>query len=84
MKGRRGAFGRAAPERLQDGRSSPSNKAAVQGVVPAKQQVGFEVPGQAFRGTDGHNEASRMPVAGCPPIGSQAELLVSPVLGHAT
>ena len=79
MKGRKGPAGRPGVNSFRDGRISPSSRVSDVGVVPAKQQLGFEVPGTSSlpRDTD-KSDATRLLFASCASVGSQAEILVRP------
>ena len=77
MKGRKGPSGRPGVSSFRDGRLSPSGRVTDTGVVPAKQQLGFEVPGTSSlpREVD-KSDATRLLFASCASVGSQAEILV--------
>ena len=77
MRGRKSSSGRPGLNKGFEGRAAPTARAIDQGVVPAKQQLGFEVPGpsSATRETDNADPA-RLLFATSASIGSHAELLV--------
>ena len=77
MKGRKGPSGRPGVNSLRDGRVSPSRRVPDAGVVPAKQQLGFEVPGTSSLPREADkSDATRLLFASCVSVGSQAEILV--------